>query len=424
MKRKKRIRQGWISLCCLVLVSLPSVFPAGAAACTADSRIPVTVKETQGSSGSDLPDSGTESLQEPETLETAAKEDDAAELSESEISQTEETTKPTEQAENAATASGMKEESETAQVSSERETQPEKETSGETEPEEKETPGETEKITEFTPPETEKAVDLSSLPEIADGTYYLESFDEGETHYYELTRTDTPVGGPLLILLHGTNSRKEGMYSFAKSFADAGYVVVVPDLAGHGESASESAMDIVDIIQKTTEYIQQILASYAEVEYVNSEDFAVAGNSLGGVTALYYAANCEPKPKCVISFYGTPVWSGISEYSSHSVRKNGVSVPISSEEVQKQVRERIEKNSPDAHMEKLLSVPILLVNGDKDDLMDLDSILAFEKKAQEVPNSLEVVVKEGHIHGLQMEDQDMPEAKDFLQRYLPAPAME
>ncbi len=267
-------------------------------------------------------------------------------------------------------------------------------------------------------------IDISSIPEIADGTYYLEDFDEDEVHYYELTRSDAPMGGPLLFLLHGTNSNKINMYSFAKVFADDGYVVVVPDLAGHGEAVTDTPLSMFDIVSKSTEYIDQILEYYEEVEYVDPEHFCVAGNSLGGVTALYYAVHGEREPSCVISFYGTPVWSSIADYATRSLRQNGNSVGFPSKEEKDKAREMVIQNSPDGDMETLLRVPILLINGDKDDVMPLQPIKEFKAKAADYPNKLKLVVKKGHVHGLQMDDVKNREARKFLKKHMPVPEEE
>ncbi len=271
-----------------------------------------------------------------------------------------------------------------------------------------------------TPEETadQTTVDLSTLPEIADGTYIIEEFDEDRLHYYELSRSDAPVGTPLLILLHGTTMKKGDMYWSAKIFADMGYVVAVPDLPGHGEDISETPLNMYDIVLQTEQNIADILSMYTDVEYVNAEDFCVAGFSLGGFTALHYAAYSERKPQCVLSFCGTPVWSDILDTLTGTVRQSGGNVAIATEAEKEQVRDLVLQNSPDQNMEELLSVPILMVNGEMDDLIPADSIRGFEQTASGYPNQLEVIVMEGLGHDMLM---DIPEVGEFLEEYLPVP---
>lgn len=262
------------------------------------------------------------------------------------------------------------------------------------------------------------AFDPNSLPEIADGTYILEEFDEGRLHYYELSRSDAPIGTPLLILLHGNTMEKGNMYESAKKFADMGYVLAVPDLAGNGEDITETPLNMYDIVSQSAQNITDILAMYADVEYVDSENFCLAGFSLGGFIALYYAAYSEMKPQCVLSFCGTPVWSSILDTLTGTVRQSGADVAIATEAEKEQVRDLVLQNSPDQNMEELLSVPILMVNGEEDPLVPADSIRGFEQTASEYPNQLEVVVMEGMGHGVPV---DGPEVKEFLEEYLPVP---
>lgn len=251
------------------------------------------------------------------------------------------------------------------------------------------------------------------------GVYTMREYDGVDLHFFELRRQDIPDDSPILILLHASTSRKEAMTGLAKTFMDAGYVVVTPDLPGHGESVSDEPLDMFDIIQQAAHNIDIIRSMYENMMYADSDRFALLGNSLGAFTSLYYAAYSETKPQCVVSYYGSPDWSEVLDIGLfYTYRQNGESVPMTTEEEKERLRTEITENSPDQNMEELLSVPLLLVNSDTDDLVHLEWIEDFQEKAAAYPNQLTVVVKEGAEHA-HLGDANGPETLAFLQEHMP-----
>ncbi len=95
---------------------------------------------------------------------------------------------------------------------------------------------------------------------------------------YTLWRPDEePWGG--LVVIHGASSRKENHHDFARAARDAGLMVVVPDLRGHGES--EGALD------------GRVLDDLAEVAELVPEPRALRGSSMGGYLAITAAERVE-----------------------------------------------------------------------------------------------------------------------------------
>jgi uncharacterized protein len=97
---------------------------------------------------------------------------------------------------------------------------------------------------------------------------------------YTLWRPDEePWGG--LVVIHGASSRKENHHDFARTARDAGLMVVVPDLRGHGDS--EGALD------------GHVLDDLAKVAELVPEPRALRGSSMGGYLAITAAERVGAK---------------------------------------------------------------------------------------------------------------------------------
>ncbi len=157
-----------------------------------------------------------------------------------------------------------------------------------------------------------------------------------------------------------------------------------------------------------------------DVEYVDASNFGVFGFSMGGMTALYYAAYSDKRPQCVLSICGTPdLGSLVDRDVIFNLRINGERVPFTSRREAILFGAQLIEHSSDQNMEKLLSVPLLLINGDADVLVPLEPIKAFEEKAKAYPNQLTVIIQEGRTHDFQIGDMNLPEVRNFLQSNLP-----
>lgn len=265
------------------------------------------------------------------------------------------------------------------------------------------------------------ALTESAIIEYLRDGYDMREVDETGLHYYELRKKGAPQISPLLILLHSASNDKISMAGYAKEFADAGYTVVAPDLAGEGEDISPDALNPYDIIVRSSGNVETLVARYKAVDYVDAEHFCVAGNSLGALTALYFTAYSDVRPQCVISFYGTPVWSTlVNVQNMYGIRCNGATTNMTKPADASKLRTELLQHSPDQNMGRLLSVPVLLVNSDVDPLMSIDGIYSFQKEAAEYSNNLTVAIKPGHVHALAGEEGELAEAMEFLHKYLPA----
>lgn len=109
---------------------------------------------------------------------------------------------------------------------------------------------------------------------------------------------------PLLSLHHGTTMNKEGAPSVAQEisglefFGSAGYITIVPDFIGYGESESifhpfydkeHSANAVVDMIKAIKEFLE-------EENILSNEKLFLAGYSEGGYVTLAAAKSIEENP--------------------------------------------------------------------------------------------------------------------------------
>jgi pimeloyl-ACP methyl ester carboxylesterase len=104
------------------------------------------------------------------------------------------------------------------------------------------------------------------------------------------TTVETTVGpqivwrggaGPLLVLLHGAGDQAGTWHKIAADLAKK-YSLVMPDLAGHGESAPPAGPLSIGTILAT---LERVLDSASW----KSQRFMLAGNSLGAWIAMLYA---------------------------------------------------------------------------------------------------------------------------------------
>lgn len=87
--------------------------------------------------------------------------------------------------------------------------------------------------------------------------------------------------GPLLVLLHGAGDQAGTWHKIARDLGQR-YSLLIPDLAGHGESSPSSGpLSIATILQG----LEELLDSAPW----KSQKFILAGNSLGAWIAMLYA---------------------------------------------------------------------------------------------------------------------------------------
>ena len=87
--------------------------------------------------------------------------------------------------------------------------------------------------------------------------------------------------GPVMLLLHGFSANKDTWIQFAAELPE-NYRLIVPDLAGHGDTPAPKGEDYNLIRQ--AERLNQLMAN------LNISKFHIAGNSMGGAISAIYAS--------------------------------------------------------------------------------------------------------------------------------------
>ena len=85
--------------------------------------------------------------------------------------------------------------------------------------------------------------------------------------------------GPVLMLVHGFSANNSTWLQFADKLPD-NYYLIAPDLAGHGKSSEAESYDLERQAQRLK----------ALAEHLNLGPFHIIGNSMGGAISAIYAA--------------------------------------------------------------------------------------------------------------------------------------
>lgn len=104
--------------------------------------------------------------------------------------------------------------------------------------------------------------------------------------YFRSKEKDSPAGRPVLVLLHGVNDQAGTWAAVAGPLAGR-FRLIVPDLAGHGESAPKSGPLPLPLI---LDRLHTIIVNET------SGPVALLGNSMGGWVAMLYTF---AHPECV-----------------------------------------------------------------------------------------------------------------------------
>jgi pimeloyl-ACP methyl ester carboxylesterase len=104
--------------------------------------------------------------------------------------------------------------------------------------------------------------------------------------------------GPVLVLLHGAGDQAGTWFHVAPSLARR-YTLVVPDLAGHGESAPAAGpIPFADLFGGLEAVVEQ---------QAGSKRVTLVGNSLGAWIAMVFAARHPERVERVVAINGGPL---------------------------------------------------------------------------------------------------------------------
>lgn len=189
---------------------------------------------------------------------------------------------------------------------------------------------------------------------------------------------------PIIIMLHGGNSSKEKNIERAYKFVKRGFYVTLFDAYGHGELKNKNK--ILDIINteksnidnllrvycETSQYINTIINSYKDNVYADSNRIGLLGVSMGAHTIYYHVLKEKnPKVKVAVPINGSPIWqSFVRRYISNSP----TDVLNFNEDDIIKIEKYIESIEPLNYAGNAKDFPLLMLNGEKDELIPINNI--------------------------------------------------
>lgn len=183
---------------------------------------------------------------------------------------------------------------------------------------------------------------------------------------------------PTVINYHGWSSNKEFQHFKATILAVFGYQVIVPDALHHGERGSLNYTEkgklegyLHKVLLRSIEESDQILDYAIKNMDVDEKNISVIGHSMGGFTSVGVFLR-HPKLKTMVVINGSCAWDKMLESVEHNQR--------SKEELSFELQ-KLEEMDPYDNLHKFHKRPFLLLHGQEDDTVPIDSQRMFFEKA-------------------------------------------
>jgi fermentation-respiration switch protein FrsA (DUF1100 family) len=187
---------------------------------------------------------------------------------------------------------------------------------------------------------------------------------------------------PTVLFYHGFTSSKEVYSYFAVALAQAGFRVVMPDADMHGaryNGDTETRMThFWEILKQNIDEVPLLEAALRDNDWIADERFAVAGASMGGMTALGAMVR-YPHIHSVACLMG----SGYFMQLSHTLFPPLVARTPEQKEAFAERLAPLASYDPSAQREKLANRPLLLWHGEADDVVPFAETARLEKALRE-----------------------------------------
>ncbi|HHV39262.1 MAG TPA: prolyl oligopeptidase family serine peptidase [Tepidimicrobium sp.] len=192
-----------------------------------------------------------------------------------------------------------------------------------------------------------------------------------------------PVKGqglyPTIIFYHGWSSNKENQRFRAFILATLGYQVIIPDAINHGErgpidyeSTENMERYFWDTIFSNIDESKEIIEGLACKWGADSNRIGVVGNSMGGFTAAGVFTH-NSNIRVLVVFNGSCGW----EYSNEYFKKT---FKIKVDRGLKSIEDKVKKLDPMNNLDILKNRPILMLHGDNDNMVSIESQRLFYEK--------------------------------------------
>lgn len=214
-------------------------------------------------------------------------------------------------------------------------------------------------------------------------------------------REDAEGPLPLVLWFHGFGVDKETHRKELAQLAEAGFLAVGVDAAGHGArrlpdlaerqaAAREQALrTMVALVKQTADEVPGVIRALAAEGSADANRVGVAGVSMGGYV-VYRAVAVEPSIRAAVSLLGSPAWP--------------------------------DGGGPDEELDALTRTALLSVTGERDENVPPDAPRALHRRLAEAhPQAVQRYVEiPGAVHLMGEADWNtaMGEALGWLRRHL------
>jgi len=191
---------------------------------------------------------------------------------------------------------------------------------------------------------------------------------------------------PLVIMMHGLTARKENVLPYAYFVAKEGYHTILFDAAEHGEletaqfcsySNAQKKSHVYTIIFTSSKNIDTIIEAFAGEQTVDHNRVGLIGFSMGGMIVYdYICQRRSPHVKAAIPIIATPAWG-------KSVSRNLAGDPDYAKHLDEEKIFQIESRQPSNFLAALKDFPLLILNGESDEIMPIDDIKEFYHRAKQ-----------------------------------------
>lgn len=232
--------------------------------------------------------------------------------------------------------------------------------------------------------------------------------DRPVLHAFPAGKATAPL--PCVIFYHGFTSSGLVYSYFAVALAQAGFRVVMPDAPDHGGRFSGHAQDRLlrfwHILQQSLEEFASLRDALQAQGWIAEERLAVAGASMGGMTALGIMAR-HPEVRCVASLMGSGSFSELSR-----------TLFPPEDGARETVMAQLAGNEPSRQLASLADRPLLLWHGDADDVVPAAESFRLQQALQHagLDANLTCEWQAGVRHRITPEALDC--AVDFLRQHL------
>ena len=228
---------------------------------------------------------------------------------------------------------------------------------------------------------------------------------------------DTFDKKPLVLIQHGITSKKEEVSYLAKYFSKAGYVVVTPDAAGHGELKNSDKLILAELIKQTSENYDKVISYFEESMYVEIERTGVVGFSLGGLAAFHHVANGEHQPKVMVSICSTPDFEDLAKSSvANVVFINDRETKERNKREAELLADEIIAESPYEKLINNTTTSFYVLCGDKDNVIPHEGNIRFYDEMKDKAKDIVLKVKENQKH--EVKEEDLEEIFQYLKGHL------